>query len=111
MSDMFERLMQPPVTRAYRQPRRPAALEIQPDYQRLIEVLERLYHVPDGLGETVLTPEEAAAIRRCGFCGPHWDHMALPAADEQSPFFKPSTGKRRTTDSDFSTSVVLKKRA
>lgn len=41
--------------------------EPQANYVALVEVLERLYRIPDGLGETILNYDEAAAIRACGF--------------------------------------------
>lgn len=67
----------------YRQPRRPAEppAQVSPDYAALVDVLTRLYNVPDGLGECTLRPEEAAAIRRCGFAaraGTIWRCPPLP---------------------------------
>jgi hypothetical protein len=46
-----------------------------------VDVLTRLFQIPDGLGETMLLPEEAAAIRKCGFvarAGNRWRCPALP---------------------------------
>jgi hypothetical protein len=67
---------------AYPPPRRPAPpAPVPPNYEALIDVLMRLYQIPDGLGETVLYPEEAAAIRRCGFvarAGTTWRCPELP---------------------------------
>ncbi len=70
---------------AYRQPRPRTAAPVSeppvPDYAALVDVLTRLYQIPDGLGETVLRPEEAAAIRKCGFAaraGTTWRCPVLP---------------------------------
>ncbi|HZT32544.1 MAG TPA: DNA/RNA-binding winged helix domain-containing protein [Bryobacteraceae bacterium] len=52
-----------------------------PEYEALAEVLMRLRNIPDGLGETVLSSEEAAQIRRCGFqarAGCTWRCPPLP---------------------------------
>jgi hypothetical protein len=60
----------------------PAAV-CEPNYAALVEVLTRLWQIPDGLGETVLRPEEAAAIRACGFgarAGCVWRCPLLPDA-------------------------------
>jgi hypothetical protein len=48
-----------------------------------VDVLTRLWQIPDGLGETILRPEEAAAIRACGFgarAGCMWRCPPLPDA-------------------------------
>jgi hypothetical protein len=82
MSEMFEALMRCAQIPASRQPRRPAALPT-PNYEALVEVLTGLYQIPDGLGETILRPEEAAAIRACGFgarAGSVWRCPLLPDA-------------------------------
>lgn len=78
---MFDRVMQS--SAALRPlPRPPApSVALPPDYAALVEVLTRLYQIPDGLGETILRPEEAAAIRRCGFAaraGITWRCPPLP---------------------------------
>lgn len=81
MNTMFEQMMRsaaalPPVHAQSR----PAAMP-KPNYEALVEVLSRLYRVPDGLGETILRPEEAAAIRKCGFAaraGTTWRCPPLP---------------------------------
>jgi hypothetical protein len=83
MSTMFERLMQSASVTAHRQPRRSVAPSAPPtpNYQALVDVLTRLYQIPDGLGETVLNTEEAAAIRKCGFvarAGTRWRCPVLP---------------------------------
>jgi hypothetical protein len=64
---MYERLMQcetPPENP--RQPRAPKPVPTA-NYPALVEVLTGLHQIPDGLGETILTYEEATAIRACGF--------------------------------------------
>lgn len=57
------------------------AVVVPPDYAALVDILTRLYRIPDGLGETTLTSEEAAAVRRCGFAaraGVTWRCPELP---------------------------------
>lgn len=79
MSEMFDALMQSAAAAIPQRRVRPAPAT--PNYEALIEVLTNLYQIPDGLGETVLTPEEAAAIRGCGFAaraGTTWRCPALP---------------------------------
>jgi|SRR5438309_9771269 hypothetical protein len=90
MSTMFERMMQSAQSAAapaYRQPRprNPVPVSAPPalDYAALVDVLTQLYQIPDGLGETVLRPDEAAVIRRCGFsarAGSPWRCPPLPDA-------------------------------
>ncbi|MGH9345484.1 MAG: hypothetical protein ACRD19_17190, partial [Terriglobia bacterium] len=88
MSEMFARLMQSAapvpvgVPRQLSPPATPPAT-LPPNYPALVEILTRLYQIPDGLGETVLRAEEAAAIRRCGFAaraGITWRCPPLPDA-------------------------------
>jgi hypothetical protein len=67
MGTLYERLMQratPPENP--RQPRAPNPVPTA-NYPALVEVLTGLHQVPDGLGETVLSSGEAAAIRARGF--------------------------------------------
>ena len=85
MSTMFEQLIRSAPARAptHRQSPRPPAAPPTPNYEALVEVLTRLYQIPDGLGETVLRTEEAAAIRACGFAaraGCPWRCPLLPDA-------------------------------
>ncbi len=53
-----------------------------PNYPALIEVLlNDVRHLPDGLGETILNPAEAAKIRACGwtaYAGRMWYCPLLP---------------------------------
>ena len=83
MSTMFEQIMRSaPALPPVHAQRRPAAPPT-PDYPALIEILTNLYRVPDGLGETILTREGAAAIRKCGFAaraGTTWRCPVLPDA-------------------------------
>jgi hypothetical protein len=60
--------------------RRNSAVTLDPDYAALVEVLTNLYQIPDGLGECILRPHEAAVIRRCGFMARAQYDLALPAA-------------------------------
>jgi hypothetical protein len=81
---MYQRLMQSASAVAPRHEQRqphPAAAPTPPDYKALVDVLARLFQIPDGLGETILLPEEAAAIRKCGFkarAGCTWRCPVLP---------------------------------
>lgn len=84
MSAMFEQMMRsaPALTPVYVQ-HRPSPAPGKPNYEALVEVLSRLYFLPDGLGETLLNREEAAAIRKCGFvarAGTRWRCPELPHA-------------------------------
>ena len=75
---MFERLLQSAVVCL---PSCTPAPLPTPDYVALIDALTGLCQIPDGLGETILRPEEAAAIRRCGFAaraGVPWRCPLLP---------------------------------
>jgi hypothetical protein len=80
---MYDRLMQcatPPENP--RQARAPKPVPTA-NYPALVEVLTGLHQVPDGLGETVLSSGEAAAIRACGFgarAGCIWRCPPLPDA-------------------------------
>jgi hypothetical protein len=66
MSTLYERLMQCAAGREHRQPRAPKPVPTA-NYAALAEVLTNLCQIPDGLGETILSYEEAAAVRACGF--------------------------------------------
>lgn len=60
---------------------RPTARPRGPSWEALIEVLENLRCVPDAAGETRLSADEAAKIRRCGFnarAGVIWRCPPLP---------------------------------
>jgi hypothetical protein len=81
MSTMLDAILNsaPPFTQ-----QQPAADVVrEPDYESLVEILTRLWQVPDGLGETMLRTEEAADIRACGFAaraGRVWRCPPLPDA-------------------------------
>jgi hypothetical protein len=80
MDGMCEELMQSNVVQP-RCTKQVAQFVPKPNYGALIDVLTRLYQIPDGLGETALRPEEAAAVRRCGFAaraGTTWRCPPLP---------------------------------
>ena len=80
MGTMFDALFKNSLPLA-RQPTPTASL--LPNYEALVEVLTNLRQIPDGMGETILQPEEAAAIRVCGFgprAGCTWRCPPLPDA-------------------------------
>lgn len=83
MGTMYERLMQSAAELDHgQQPRAPKPVPTA-NYEALVEVLTGLYQIPDGLGETTLTYEEAATIRACGFgarAGCIWRCPPLPDA-------------------------------
>jgi hypothetical protein len=79
---------------------------LKPDYSALVEVLTNLYRIPDGLGETILRPHEAAAVRRRGFAARAGVTCAARPCHTNLVCWNPllrhlSTGRRCTSGCNF----------
>jgi hypothetical protein len=115
MSEMFDRMMESAARLSMQaRPIHPAPVLPSPDYAALVEVLTNLYQIPDGLGETVLRPEEAVKIRKCGFdaragvtsrCPPlpdqlvNWNPLLRHLSDAIDPLDRPAGWKQKRTPS------------